>query len=60
MAQMKSDEIKESVDVDIYLAFANALIEKYGNFKMSQDLHNMIIRNLAQICTQVEQINAKD
>ena len=52
---MCSDEIEETVDVDIYLAVSNALIAKYGNFKMSQDLHNMIIRNLAQICAQIEQ-----
>lgn len=54
---MASDEIEESVDVDIYLAVSNALIKKYGNFKMSQDLHNKIIRNLAQICADIERIN---
>lgn len=57
MARMASDEIEESVDVDIYLAVSNALIKKYGNFKMSQDLHNKIIRNLAQICADIERIN---
>ena len=57
MARMASDEIEETVDVDIYLAVSNALIAKYGNFKMSQDLHNKIIRNLAQICADIERIN---
>lgn len=51
---VNDDEIK--VFVDIYLGFLNALIKEYGNFKMSQDLHNMIIRNLAQICAEVEKI----
>lgn len=49
--------IEPSVDVDVYLAFTKALIKKYGNFKMSQDLHNKIIENLAEICTIVEQGN---
>ena len=57
MARMCSDEIEESVDVDIYLAVSKALIKKYGNIKMSQDLHNKIIRNLAQICADIERIN---
>lgn len=51
---VNDDEIK--VFVDIYLGFLNALIKEYGSFKMSQDLHNMIIRNLAQICAEVEKI----
>lgn len=42
------------VDVDIYLAFSKALIKKYGNFKLSSELHNTIIANLAEICTYIE------
>lgn len=42
------------VDVKIYLAFSNALIEKYGDFKLSSELHNTIIANLAEICTYIE------
>lgn len=51
---VNDDEIK--VFVGIYLGFLDSLIKEYGSFKMSQDLHNMIIRNLAQICAEVEKI----
>lgn len=47
---------EDSVDIEIFLSFTKALIKKYGNFKMSQDLHNLIIKNLCQICRSVEEI----
>lgn len=50
---MKNDN-DVGVDVEIYLTFAKALIKKYGNFKMSQELHNMIIEKLADICWKLE------
>lgn len=53
---MAENKVEDSVDIEIYLAFTKALIKKYGNFKMSQDLHNLIIKNLCQICMSVEEI----
>lgn len=44
-----------SVDVDIYIPFVKSLIKKYGNFKISDTLHNTIIRKLAEICEEVEE-----
>ena len=44
----------DSVDIHVYLACAKALVEKYGNFKMSADLHNEIIYHLCKICAAVE------
>ena len=43
-----------SVDVRIYLPFMKTLIKKYGNFKVSQELHDMIIYNLCEICDAIE------
>lgn len=43
-----------SVDVNIYLPFMKTLIKKYGNFKVSQELHNLIIYNLCEICDAIE------
>lgn len=43
-----------SVDINVFLACTKALVEKYGDFKMSQDLHNDIIYHLYKICTAVE------
>ena len=43
-----------AVDVHIYLPFMKTLIKKYGNFKVSQELHNMIIYNLCEICDAIE------
>ena len=60
MAQIIGDGLELSVDIDIYLAFSQALIKKYGNFKMSQELHNMIIEKLADICWKLEQDNKKE
>lgn len=60
MAQIIGDGLEASVDIDIYLAFSQALIKKYGNFKMSQELHNMIIEKLADICWKLEQDNKKE
>jgi hypothetical protein len=57
---MIANDNEASVDVNIYLAFVNSLIEKYGNFKMSQELHNMIIEKLADICWQLEENNKKE
>lgn len=50
------NRVVDSVDIEIYLTFTKALIKKYGNFKMPQDLHNLIIKNLCQICRSVEEI----
>lgn len=46
------------VDIDIYLTLSKALIEKYGNYKVSQELHNKIIKNLAEICCDIEKNKA--
>lgn len=54
MAKIVNDDQTESVPIEIYLAVIQTLIDKYGNFKMSQELHNMIIHNLAQICAEAE------
>lgn len=45
---------ESQVDINIYLLFMKSLIEKYGNFKISQDLHNDIIYHLGRICELVE------
>ena len=50
---------KGSVDVNIYLPFMKTLIKKYGNFKVSQELHDIIIYNLCEICDAIE-VNQKD
>lgn len=57
---MIKNDNEASVDVHIYLDFVNSLIEKYGNFKMTQELHNMIIEKLADICWKLEEDNKKD
>jgi len=44
---------EKSVDVDIYIPFMKSLIEKYGNFKISSEMHNAIILKLAEICEMV-------
>lgn len=53
------NNMEKTVDVDLYLKFSNILIKKYGNFKISQELHNKIIRYLAEICEDVEKINGE-
>lgn len=59
MMNIQSNETNEiTVDVDVYLPFMKSLIAKYGNFKVSADLHNDILRYLAKICQLVE--DAKD
>lgn len=60
MAKIIDDDAAQSVDIDIYLTFVRTLIKKYGNFKMSQELHNMIIEKLADICWKLEQDNKKE
>jgi len=42
------------VDINIYLAFTKALIKKYGNFKVTPELHNKIIEKLSDICWEIE------
>ena len=46
--------MSKQVDINVYLPFMRTLIKKYGNFKMSQDLHNYIIEKLADICDEIE------
>ena len=48
-----------SVDVRIYLPFMKTLIKRYGNFKVSQELHDMIIYNLCEICDAIEDSKKK-
>ena len=48
------DDSPDAVDVDIWMPVMKALIKKYGNFNVSQDLHNMIIRNLCEICNAIK------
>lgn len=54
---MIKNDNETGVDIDIYLTFVQALIKKYGNFKMTQELHNMIIEKLADICWKLEEDN---
>ena len=41
------------VDVHIYLKLMDALIAEYGDFKISDRMHNKIIEKLADICELV-------
>ena len=43
------------LDAKIYLDVMKILIQKYGNFKVSPELHNKIIKDLAEICEQIEE-----
>lgn len=51
---------EKRVDIDVWLPIMKTLVKKYGNFKISQDLHNYIIENLACICDAIEQENPKE
>lgn len=53
-----SDEPK-AVHADVYLPVMKILIKKYGNFKVSQELHNYIIESLACICDAIEEVNGR-
>lgn len=41
------------VDVHIYLKLMEVLIAEYGDFKISDRMHNAIIEKLADICEMV-------
>ena len=43
-----------NVDVKIWLPVMKALIKKYGNFKVDNDLYNLIVYNLCEICDAIE------
>ena len=44
------------VDVHLYLKVMNALIEEYGDFQISDRLHNYIIEKLADICEKIKEV----
>lgn len=45
------------VDTDVYLPVMKTLLQKYGDFKVSEKLHNFIIASLADICEAIEAEN---
>ena len=51
---MLANDNEVKIDIDIWMPFMKALVKKYGNFKISQELHNMIIEKLYDICWQIE------
>ena len=57
MKHKTMEEFEKSIDTDVYLPVMKALLKKYGNFEMSQDLYNYIIENLACICEAIEREN---
>lgn len=59
MAKIINDAETKAVDIEIYLPFMKTLIKKYGNFKMSQELHNLVIYNLCEICDMIETTKRK-
>ena len=48
---------EKTVDVKVYLPVMKTLVKVYGDFKVSQELHNFIIVSLANICEQIEKEN---
>lgn len=53
------EEKTGTVDVDIWMPFMKALLKKYGDFKISQELYNLIIYNLCEICDAIETQSVK-
>lgn len=49
-----------TIDVEVWLPVMKVLIKKYGNFKVSPDLYNLIIYNLCEICDAIEASKIKD
>ncbi len=52
-------EEPKTVCVDVYLPVMKILIKKYGDFKVSPELHNFIIESLADICGMIEDVNKR-